>query len=162
MALAQPAAGRNGKTPPGQPRLDAAAPTVMAALAALLLIVVLAVWAQVTLIGGAVIAQGQVVVRGHPKLVQSLDGGIVEAIKVENGQVVAQDALLLRLDPTLLQVTQDIARNRLAAALALAARLRAEQLDLDELSFTYPDLPVTPLDTAPDEEGQRQIFAPRC
>jgi HlyD family secretion protein len=151
--------------PAAAPRLDAAGPTLAAALASLLLIAAIAVWAQVTMISGAVIAPGQVVVRGKPKLVQSLDGGIVAAIGVANGDVVAGGALLMRLDPTLLEVTRDIARNRLAAALALAARLRAEQMGATELSFTYPDLPFAALDradTAREEEGQRQIFAARA
>ena len=77
-------------------------------------------WAATTVIGGAVVASGQAVVPGKPQVVQSLDGGVVSAIHVKDGDRVGADDLLMQLDPTLLQVNLDIARGRLAAALARA------------------------------------------
>lgn len=123
---------------------------------------VIGTWATLTVISGAVIATGQTLVQGKPKLVQSLDGGIVSAIAVQNGDQVHEGQLLLRLDDSLVRVNLDIARNRLAAALALKARLEAEQQGLAAPVFDYPDLPFPPLDTARDEEGQRQIFSARA
>lgn len=130
------------------------------------LLALLVAWAQFTLIGGAVISPGQAVVRGKPKMVQSLDGGIVERIDVVNGDFVTQGDLLMRLDPTLLQVNLDIARTRLAEALALKARLTAEQLDepvpqFDNEGFSWPALPFEKPDTAVPEAVQRQIFQAR-
>lgn len=119
-------------------------------------------WAATTEIGGAVIAAGQAVVHGKPQTVQSLDGGIVAEINVRDGDRVSAGAVLVRLDPTLLRINLDSARTRLADALALKARLTAEQLGQETLRFDYPDLPFPALDTAQFEEGQRKIFAARA
>ncbi|GIT93279.1 HlyD family type I secretion periplasmic adaptor subunit [Jannaschia sp. AI_61] len=144
------------------PNLDASRPQRLGALALVMLIGVLGAWATFTTISGAVVANGQAVVQGKPKLIQSLDGGEVAEILVANGDVVAEGAPLLRLDPTVLEVNLDIARTRLAAALALQARLIAERSNLDAPVFTYPDLPVSPLDTTAHEIGQHDIFTARA
>lgn len=168
MAL-MPASAAIGKAAPQrQAQLQVALrPMMMAgAWGSLVLLVVLVVWAAFTQISGAVIASGQVVVRGHTKQVQQLDGGIVAEILVENGDVVRQGDLLMRLDPTILKVNLDIARNRLADALTQKARLEAEQLDLDAVDFSaiqsdkmMVNLGDQPLDR--QEAGQTQIFMAR-
>lgn len=127
----------------------------------ILLLGVFGGWAHFTQISSAVIASGQAIVHGRPKLVQTLDGGVVQTIAVQNGDIVQQGQLLLQLDPTLLAINLDIARGRLAAALALQARLMAEQLGQATLGFTYPALPFAPPDTTAEEAGQREIFAAR-
>lgn len=131
------------------------------ALGIALLVGVLGLWAVTTMISGAVVASGQAVVRGAPQQVQHLDGGIIAEIAVRNGDVVAAGDVLVRLDPTLLQLNMDIAKRRLADALTLKARLEAEQAGLSTLSFTYPDLPFDLPDMSASEAGQRQIFAAR-
>jgi len=118
-------------------------------------------WAVRTVISGAVSTPGQAVVRGKPQQVQHLDGGIVAEIAVQNGDLVAAGDLLLRLDPTLLELNLNIALRRLADALTLQARLEAEQSGAETLRFTYPDLPFELPDTRAEEAGQRQIFAAR-
>ncbi len=142
-------------------RTDIGRATRIGAFGSLLLLAILIAWAQMTMINGAVIAQGQVVVLGKPKVVQSLDGGIVERINVKNGDVVSAGDLLMRLDPTLSQIKLDIARSRFADTIALKARLEAEQVGLIAPDFTYPPLPFTLPSTARQEEGQRQIFSAR-
>ena len=119
-------------------------------------------WAYFTQISSAVIAGGQAIVHGRPKLVQTLDGGVVQSIAVQNGDIVHAGQLLLQLDPTLLAINLDIARGRLAAALALKARLTAEQLGHSELDFIYPALPFARPDTSAEEAGQRAIFTARA
>ena len=140
---------------------DTRRPALMGGLALVLLFGVFGGWAHLTQISSAVIAGGQAMVHGRPKLVQTLDGGIVQSISVQNGDIVQEGQLLLQLDPTLLAINLDIARGRLAASLALKARLTAEQLGQDELAFTYPSLPFTLPDTQAEEAGQREIFAAR-
>jgi HlyD family secretion protein len=119
-------------------------------------------WAATTVIGGAVVASGQAVVPGKPQIVQSLDGGIVRAIHVKDGDVVAADTLLMQLDPTLLEVNLDIARGRLAAALARQARLKAEQLGLASPDFTLPDLPFAAPDISDPVMRETAIFLTRA
>ncbi len=135
---------------------------VMGMIATLLLVLVLGGWAATFTIGGAVMAAGQAVVHGKPKLVQSLEGGTVGDILVRDGDTVAAGDLVVRLDPTLVQTNLDISRTRIAAALALRARLQAEQDGKSVLSFNYPSLPFTLPDTAAHERSQREIFAARA
>ena len=123
---------------------------------------VLGLWSAFTLIGGAVIAQGQVNVQGKPQQVQSLEGGRVLALHVRNGDPVRQGQVLAEFDPTLVATALDIARTRLADALALRARLAAEQQGLAAPDFTPPALPFVAPDLTPQAMGQRQIFAARA
>lgn len=130
-------------------------------IAGLVLLAAVVFWAQTALISGAVIASGSAVVRGNPKVVQSLDGGIVDEILVSDGDMVSADDVLLRLDPTLLRINLEMYRNRLAEALAQVSRLRAEQLDQTEIAFDYDKefLDGVPLDEV--NETQKAIFLAR-
>lgn len=98
----------------------------LGAMASLVALVLLSLWASFTMIGGAVIAQGEAAVRGLPRSVQHLDGGILSEILVANGDAVTQGQVIARLDPTLLAANLEIARSRLAAALVLSVRLETE------------------------------------
>lgn len=127
---------------------------------------VLGLWATLTVISGAVMAMGQVSVTDKPKTVQTLDGGVLAEIAVRNGDVVRKGDVLARLDPTLLQINLDIAQNRIVAALALHARLKAEQEGASAVVFDYANLPASietlGLDTQHAEAGQRNIFKVRA
>lgn len=131
-------------------------------LATVLLVGVLGLWAGTTVIGGAVIAIGQTVVSGRPQPVQSLDGGVVAEMHAREGDRVTEGQVLLRFDPTLVRVNLAIAEARLADALALRARLDAEERGLPAPEFAYPALPFPLPDTRNQEAGQQQIFAARA
>lgn len=140
---------------------------MVGAVASLALLGLLAGWSQIAMIDSAVIAPGHVTVRGQPRPVQNLDGGIVETVAVANGDVVAAGQILMRLDPTLLQVNLDIYRNRLAEALARKTRLEAEQAGLAApdpaalaASGALHHLAGLPMER--HHEGQRQIMAARA
>lgn len=140
---------------------------LIGALGSLALLALLVLWSQVAMIDSAVIAQGAVTVHGQPRPVQNLDGGIVASVAVRNGDTVEADQVLMRLDPTLLQVNLDIYRNRLAEALVRKARLEAEQngrpapdaatITASGLTRHLAGLPLDGL-----IEGQRQIMAARA
>lgn len=127
----------------------------LALAASLLLLAALTAWAALTPISGAVIVGGQTVLQGQPRDLQHLDGGIVTAIHARNGDLVTEGQVLMALDPTLLQVNLDIARSRLAEALAKRARLMAEQ------SGTGP-VTAALLQTAPEalHLGGQDLSAP--
>jgi len=144
------------------PNLDINLPRRIGLMSVFVLVGVLGAWASLSTISGAIIASGQAVVQGKPKLVQSLDGGQVAEIFARDGDIVAQGDILLKLDATLVQTNLDIARTRLASALALRARLEAEQLGLEVPVFVYPNLPVTDLETASHERAQKKIFEARA
>lgn len=132
-----------------------------AALVTLCLTLVAGYWMVTTEISGAVIASGQAVVRGKPKVIQSLDGGIVQEILVADGDVVEAGQVLMRLDPTLLLINLDIYRNRLAETLARESRLQAEYADAAEIVFPTP--PATLPEGSLDRHvvGQTEIFRAR-
>lgn len=83
-------------------------------------------WASRTEIAGAVIASGEVVVKGKPKLIQHLDGGVVEAINVEAGDRVEAGDVLIEIDDTTTAANLAIYRTRLRDALVRKRRLLAE------------------------------------
>lgn len=136
-------------------------PALVCLVAAVALLAGFSLWAQLTPIESAVAAGGQVIVRGKPKLVQSLDGGVVQRILVQDGDRVEAGQLVMRLDPSLQQVNLDIARSRLAEALARSARLQAEDAGLPAPVPDLPALPFAPPDTAAQVAGQARVFETR-
>ena len=130
-------------------------------LAGLILMVAAFAWAYLTPISGAVIASGSAVVRGNPKIVQSLDGGIIDEIRVSDGDLVHAGDMLLRLDPTLLRINLEMYRNRLAETRAKISRLRAEQLGSKVLVFDYDTEFLEDLPLGIINAGQKEIFEAR-
>lgn len=125
------------------------------------LLVILVLWAQFTMISGAVIASGNAVVRGKPKLVQSLDGGVVASIEVKDGDLVAAGDVLLRLDPTLLGINLEILRNRLADVVTQQRRLEAEFAGMDRIERTAGSAYLEGLSLDSYYAGQQEIFEAR-
>lgn len=138
-----------------------AAPVRLGALASLLLLGSSFGWMWATEITSAVIAPGQVVVRGLPKQVQSLDGGVVERILVADGDVVRKGDVLLRLDPSLLEINLDMYRNRLAEVAAREARLEAEYQGLETPEFNIDETYLDGIDMSRHLVGQREVFKAR-
>ncbi|MDW3224782.1 MAG: HlyD family type I secretion periplasmic adaptor subunit [Paracoccaceae bacterium] len=136
-------------------------PAVLGVIASLIMVGAGVGWAQWTKINGAVIASGSVVVRGKPKSVQHLDGGIVEEILVQDGDRVRRGDPLVRLDAVLLSANLDIYRTRLAEALARHARLDAERSGAETVEFGAASdlLQGQALDAS--QRGQVEIFSSR-
>lgn len=118
-------------------------------------------WAAETQIAGAVIATGAVEVSGRPKAVQHLDGGIISALHVRDGDMVEQGASLMTLDDTALLANLAIYRARLSEALATRDRLIAEQTDAPGITFAEIDPLVDPDAARLHRAGQREIFSAR-
>jgi len=75
---------------------------------------------------GAVIAPGTVMVSGKKKMVQHLEGGIIDEILVREGSRVETGDLLIRLRDTRVESSVDLFQGMLWAKLAESARLTAE------------------------------------
>src|SRR5919204_1168706 len=58
------------------------------------------VWASLAPLNGAVVAVGSFVATGQNKQVQHLEGGIVRAILIKEGDLVESDEPLVKLDDT--------------------------------------------------------------
>ncbi|MHB2211303.1 HlyD family type I secretion periplasmic adaptor subunit [Methylobacterium sp. CM6257] len=88
---------------------------------------VVGTWAAHARLDRAVISPGLIVAEGSRKVVQHLEGGIVQEVLVRDGQTVRAGDVLLRIDPVQSRASNDLLRGQLDAALILEARLRAEQ-----------------------------------
>lgn len=92
-------------------------------------------WATFAPLASAAVAPGVIKVTGDRKVVQHLEGGIVSALLVEEGQHVEAGEALIRLDETEDQTEQRIVASRLMRALAVDARLTAEQTGAETVAY---------------------------
>ncbi|MGH1412089.1 MAG: HlyD family type I secretion periplasmic adaptor subunit [Pelagimonas sp.] len=92
-------------------------------------------WAATTNISGAIVASGSIEVDQNRQIVQHIDGGIVEAILVDEGDAVETGDVLLRLDPTLIKSELAIADGQFFELSARRARLVAERDKNDDIVF---------------------------
>ena len=92
-------------------------------------------WASLAPIAGAAVASGVVAAAGQNLSIQHLEGGIVKAIAVVEGERVSAGQPLIELDPTVATAQRDRLKNQLIALEARAARLSAERDGTDDLVF---------------------------
>jgi HlyD family type I secretion membrane fusion protein len=86
----------------------------------------LAAWSVYFPFQGAIIASGVVTVSGERKVVQHLEGGIIENIFVMEGDKVGQGDVLIELKSSQISSNVDLLQGRLLAKQSEAARLKAE------------------------------------
>ena len=144
------------------PNLSLRGPLRLALWSLGLLVGVLGLWSALTMISGAVVAQGQVMAKAQAQLVQSLAGGTVQAILVKNGDQVRAGQIMVQFDPSMTRANLDISMSKLADMLTLQARLQAEEQGLGTPDFTPPALPFPAPDLAAQAVGQRNVFAARA
>ena len=92
-------------------------------------------WSGHARLDSAAIAHGVVAVESSRKNIQHLEGGIVKAIVVRDGERVAAGQTLIQLDDTYARATLDLLNCQWAAAVALRARLIAEREGRDAVEF---------------------------
>ncbi|MCV2884534.1 HlyD family type I secretion periplasmic adaptor subunit [Aestuariibacter sp. AA17] len=97
---------------------------------------VLIVWASVFSIAEVTRGDGKVIPSQKLQVIQSYDGGVVEDIYVSDGQKVAKDDVLLRIDPTRYMSDLNEKRSKLLAVKLLITRLRALTLGVE---FKFDD-----------------------
>ena len=86
-------------------------------------------------IGGAVVASGQVGVESRVKRIAHPSGGVVAQILVANGDHVARDQVLVRLDDTVSGAQNVYSNLTVVQMLAQRARLDAERMGLPVIRF---------------------------
>ena len=87
----------------------------------------LMLWAALAPLESAAIAVGSVSIENKRKTIQHLEGGIVDAILVREGDIVKKGQALIRLDTTGAKATLDRLNAQYWSAKALEERLIAEQ-----------------------------------
>jgi epimerase transport system membrane fusion protein len=118
-----------------RPRADARPLVLWGCALLILLFGIFGIWAGTVPLASAVIAPGVVKVLSQRRSVQHLEGGIVKAILVHEGEQVERGQLLARLDTTQIEANLGVLETKLFADLAMEARLEAEQVGAAVVSF---------------------------
>ncbi|MFJ7142588.1 HlyD family efflux transporter periplasmic adaptor subunit [Pseudomonas protegens] len=84
------------------------------------------VWASCFELDEVSSGTGKVIASSREQLIQSLEGGVLANLKVEEGQIVNKGQVLAQLDPTRVESAVEESASRGRAAQATAARLTAE------------------------------------
>ncbi len=92
-------------------------------------------WASVTKLDGAAIAMGTVGVETNRKSIAHLEGGIIRAILVKEGDYVVKGQPIVEMDATRAHASLDLLQGRWDAFIAKKARLDAEEKRLDAVKF---------------------------
>lgn len=120
---------------PERPRTETGPLVLWGAALIVLLFGIFGIWAGTVPLASAVIAPGVVKVLSQRRSVQHLEGGIVKALFVREGEQVERDQLLARLDTTQIEANLGVLETKLFADLAMEARLEAEQAGAAAVSF---------------------------
>lgn len=120
---------------PERPRAETGPLVLWGSALVALLFGAFGVWAGTVPLASAVIAPGVVKVLSQRRSVQHLEGGIVKAIFVREGERVERDQLLARLDTTQIEASLGVLEAKFFSDLAMEARLEAEQAGAAEISF---------------------------
>jgi adhesin transport system membrane fusion protein len=102
-------------------------------LTILAFIVIAIVWAAVTEIDDVTRGDGRIVPSQNIQFVQATEAGVLEALHVAEGDIVAPHDLLMALDRTLMSSQLDQERQRAVALMARIARLDAELAEAETL-----------------------------
>lgn len=123
---------------------------------------VFGLWAGFAPLGSGAIAQGTVTVSGSQRTIQHLEGGIIQAILVKEGQEVETGEVLMVLDDTRTRSQFSRVEQQFLVALARDARLKAERRKSDTVEFPNElmDHAGTP-EVADIIDGQRRLFQNR-
>lgn len=124
-------------------------------LAAVVLLV-LVIWAAFAKIDEVTRGEARVVPTSQVQIIQSVDGGVVEALLVKEGQIVEAGQLLLRVDPTRFV-------SNLMESQASQTALQAKALRLEALTRGTPfNPPAELLRDAPNVvEQERRLYESR-
>lgn len=123
----------------GPPRLAGA--TTMLVLA---LLIGLVAWSTQAHISSAALADGEVMPAGEVRAIQHLEGGIIRAIAVQEGEVVERGQVLVRLSPAATRSELAQLKARQASLSLRIARLRAfaedRKPDFSAFAEHYPGM----------------------
>lgn len=118
------------------------------------------IWSLTAPLGSAVVASGRVIAEDRNRLVQHLEGGILEELMVREGDSVVEGQVLARLDDTLLRAQLDADLLQAAILEIQLARRRAEVTLSNTIDFPtdFDTLIANDPRLAEGIESQREEF----
>ena len=120
------------------------------------------VWAVRAPLSGAVIANGVIGFESRRQTIQHLEGGIIEEIRVTEGDLVKAGSVLLVLDDTTARARSEELRNRIRTLAAEEARLLAERGRSPKIEFNHELLkPADDPEVAQVTKQQISLFEAR-
>ncbi len=136
---------------------------ILGGLALMVLVGGFGVWAVATEIAGAIVASGRVEVDRNRQIVQHIDGGVVTALSVDEGDVVSKGQLLIRLDDTDVLSEIAVVEGQLWELMARRGRLEAERDQTGSVSFDSELLQeaARKIDIQGFIDGQTRLYAAR-
>jgi len=146
-----------------QPAWNITFPAIVGGTALAALVVGLGVWGTQTELAGAIVSTGVVEVQSNRQVVQHPDGGVVGEIFARDGDIVAKNDLLVRLDDTFLASEMTIVEGQLFEALARKIRLEAERDGLEEAQLVQKMQALQQREDISSDliEGQQRLFTAR-
>ncbi|AKS45758.1 type I secretion membrane fusion protein, HlyD family [Octadecabacter temperatus] len=132
-------------------------PLIVGLLALVVLVGGFGTWAMTAQISGAIIASGLIEVDQNRQIVQHQDGGVVTQILVDEGDLVEEGDVMLRLDAQDLQAELAVVEGQLFEVLARRARFEAERENAETLTFD----PLLNEATTDLTSGQLSLFHAR-
>ena len=140
---------------------DIRSATMLGGTITALFVVVFIGWGSLAPIASASIASGVLGVEGKTRTAQHMEGGIVDEIRVKDGDRITAGDVLVTLNDTKARATYDLLSKRHYNAMALLARLKAERANNSEITFPEK-LSLSPnLDLVQMMDGQRALLASR-
>ena len=149
---------------------DGASPTAMArrpiligAYTVLFVFGFLLLWSALAPLDSAAVAPGKIILSGNKKTIQHLEGGVVEAILIHEGDTVKAGQPLVKLNQTAALARADLFRKQYVATLAADARLRAERDNKDEIALPkqVTDAAAKDPEVAELVASQQELFTSR-
>lgn len=102
----------------------------------LLFIGIFGIWGSLAPLSSAISAPGKVIVASNNRIIQHLEGGIVKAIYVKDGDMVQHRQSLIELDSTQAKAQLNVALGKFYEDLAHESRLIAERDDAVHIRFS--------------------------
>lgn len=121
-----------------------------------ILVFVFFIWGGLAPLNSAAVAVGKVGVLSNKKIIQHLEGGVVENIFVKDGDVVKKGQTLITIKNAKLKSSIDVAKNEYLQASALLSRLEAQKDDKETINFNDDIKQMDGFEEA--MRGQESIF----
>jgi HlyD family secretion protein len=105
-------------------------------------------WSVAAKVDSAVVTSGTFAVQSSAQAVQHLEGGVIGAILVKDGELVQEGQVLVRLDAAKVTADASILERKLIDLTAQKARLEAENLDRTSITKPVVSIPSRQLESA--------------